>query len=53
LRDSTLGLEKFKVVQKLSPAKKVGIRSKMTLNYQMMVERYPNPKEEVGGSNPV
>jgi hypothetical protein len=23
-----------------------------TLNYQMMVERYPNLKEEVGGSNP-
>jgi hypothetical protein len=22
----------------------------MTLNYQMMVERYPNLKEEVGGS---
>jgi hypothetical protein len=52
LRDSTLGLEKFTAVQKLSPVKKVGIRSKMTLNYRMMVERYPNPKEEVGGSNP-
>ena len=24
----------------------------MTLNYQMMVERYPNLKEEVGGFNP-
>jgi hypothetical protein len=24
----------------------------MTLNYRMMVERYPNLKEEVGGSNP-
>ena len=24
----------------------------MTLNYQMMVERYPNLKEEVGGSIP-
>ena len=24
----------------------------MTLNYWMMVERYPNLKEEVGGSNP-
>jgi hypothetical protein len=24
----------------------------MTLNYEMMVERYPNLKEEVGGSNP-
>ena len=26
--------------------------SKTTLNYWMMVERYPNPKEEVGGSIP-
>jgi hypothetical protein len=26
--------------------------SKTTLNYQMMVERYPNLKEEVGGSDP-
>ena len=26
--------------------------SEMTLNYQMMVERYPNLKEEVGGSTP-
>ena len=26
--------------------------SEMTLSYQMMVERYPNLKEEVGGSNP-
>ena len=24
----------------------------MTRNYRMMVERYPNLKEEVGGSNP-
>jgi hypothetical protein len=24
----------------------------MTLNYRMMVERYPNLKKEVGGSNP-
>jgi hypothetical protein len=24
-------------------------RSKTTLNYRMMVERYPNLKEEVGG----
>jgi hypothetical protein len=24
----------------------------MTLNYWMMVERYPNQKEEVGGLNP-
>jgi hypothetical protein len=24
----------------------------MTLNYRTMVERYPNLKEEVGGSNP-
>jgi hypothetical protein len=24
----------------------------MPLNYWMMVERYPNLKEEVGGSNP-
>jgi hypothetical protein len=24
----------------------------MTLNYEMMVERYPNLKQEVGGSNP-
>jgi hypothetical protein len=24
----------------------------MTLNYRIMVERYPNLKEEVGGSNP-
>jgi hypothetical protein len=24
----------------------------MTLNYRMMMERYPNLKEEVGGSNP-
>jgi hypothetical protein len=28
------------------------LRSKMTLNYQMVVERCPNLKEEVGGSNP-
>jgi hypothetical protein len=27
-------------------------RSKMTLNFWMMVERYPNLKEEVGGSIP-
>jgi hypothetical protein len=27
-------------------------RSKMTLKYQMMVERYPNLKEEVGGLIP-
>ena len=27
--------------------------SEMTLNYQMMEERYPNLKEEVGGSNSV
>ena len=26
--------------------------SKMTLNYRVMVEGYPNLKEEVGGSNP-
>ena len=26
-------------------------QSKTTLNYQMMVERYPNLKEEVGSSN--
>ena len=26
--------------------------SEMTLNYQVMVEGYPNLKEEVGGSNP-
>jgi hypothetical protein len=26
--------------------------SEMTLNYWMMVERYPNIKEEVGGSIP-
>jgi hypothetical protein len=26
--------------------------SEMTLNYRMMVERYPNLKEEVGDSNP-
>ena len=26
--------------------------SEMTLNYRMMVERYPNLKEEVGSSNP-
>ena len=26
--------------------------SEMTLNYRMMVEGYPNLKEEVGGSNP-
>jgi hypothetical protein len=26
--------------------------SKMTLNYWMMVERYPNIKEEVGGLIP-
>jgi hypothetical protein len=26
------------------------IRSKMTPNYRTMVERYPNLKEEVGGS---
>ena len=26
--------------------------SEMTLNYQMMVEKYPNLKEEVGGSIP-
>jgi hypothetical protein len=26
--------------------------SKMVLNYRMMVERYPNLKEGVGGSNP-
>ena len=30
----------------------VGNRSKTTLNYWMMVERYPNLKEEVGGSIP-
>jgi hypothetical protein len=24
----------------------------MTLNFRMMLERYPNLKEEVGGSNP-
>ena len=28
------------------------IWSEMTLNYCMMVERYPNLKEEVGGSIP-
>ena len=27
-------------------------RSEMTLNYRVMVEGYPNLKEEVGGSNP-
>ena len=26
--------------------------SEMTLNYRVMVEGYPNLKEEVGGSNP-
>ena len=26
--------------------------SEMTLNYRMMVQRYSNLKEEVGGSNP-
>ena len=26
--------------------------SETTLNYRMMVEGYPNLKEEVGGSNP-
>jgi hypothetical protein len=31
---------------------KVIIWSKMTLNYRMMVERYPNLKEGVGGSIP-
>ena len=30
----------------------VSLGSKMTLNYQVMVEGYPNLKEEVGGSNP-
>ena len=29
-----------------------GVWSEMTLNYQVMVEGYPNLKEEVGGSNP-
>ena len=28
------------------------LRSEMTLNYRLMVERYPNLHEEVGGSNP-
>jgi hypothetical protein len=28
------------------------VRSEKTLNYWTMVERYPNLKEEVGGSNP-
>ena len=32
--------------------RKKGEWSKMTLNYRMMVERYPNLKEEVSGSNP-
>ena len=31
---------------------KEALCSKMTLNYWMMVERYPNLKEEFGGSNP-
>jgi hypothetical protein len=26
--------------------------SEMTLNYRMVVERYPNLKEGIGGSNP-
>jgi hypothetical protein len=30
----------------------VGDWSKTTLNYWVMVERYPNLKEEVGGWNP-
>ncbi len=29
--------------------KRDGFTSKTTLNYWMMVERYPNLKEEVGG----
>jgi hypothetical protein len=29
-----------------------GLRSKTTLNYRMMVKRYPNLKEEVGGLIP-
>jgi hypothetical protein len=28
------------------------IAPEMTLNYSMMVERYPNLKKEAGGSNP-
>ena len=31
--------------------KGISLWSETTLNYWMMVERYPNPKEEVGGSN--
>ena len=33
-------------------SKTISIWSKTTLNYWMMVERYPNIKEEVGGSIP-
>jgi hypothetical protein len=31
--------------------KAIKVGSKTTLNYRMMVERYPNLKEEVGGLN--
>ena len=40
-----------KITKILIWPKKVLTWSKTTLNYQMMVERYPNLKEEVGGSN--
>ena len=33
-------------------AKEFQYGSEMTLNYWVMVEVYPNLKEEVGGSNP-
>ena len=36
----------------LEPIKLIHGWSEMTLNYRVMVEGYPNLKEEVGGSNP-
>ena len=36
----------------MNSSKMIGDWSEMTLNYWVMVEGYPNLKEEVGGSNP-
>ena len=45
--------EEKKTTKQPSPSTKRSIVwSEMTLNYWMMVERYPNFKEEVGSSNP-
>ena len=52
LDDEVIAVYSTRLIQVLHTLKSSAIRFKTTLNYWMMVERYPNLKEKVGSSNP-